>query len=126
DVDLDGLRAADTIELLLLERTQDFRLKPYRQIANFIEEQRAAMRELEAARLAGVRAGERAFLVSEELGFEQRLWNRRAVDRDERPVRAPAERVQRARDQFLACAALAEQQHRRVGRGRAVDRRHHP
>ena len=94
-----------------------------RQVADFVEEQRAAMRQLEASGLAGVRAGERALLVAEQLRLEQRLGNRRAVDGDERAVGAVAERVQRAREELLAGAALPEQQHRRVRRRRAVQRR---
>ena len=53
--------------------------------------------------------------VAEQLALEQRLGQRRAVDRDERPARAPPLLVQRARDQLLAGAALARDQHRRVG-----------
>ncbi len=57
--------------------------------------------------LRWLRAGERALLVAEELGLEQRLGNRGAVDGDERPVGAVARGMQRAREQFLAGAALA-------------------
>ena len=81
-----------------------------------------------SSNLPGLRcdgAGERALLVAEQLGLEQVLGDRRAVDRDERPVGARAERVQRAREQLLAGAALAFEQHRRVGRRRAVQRQRH-
>src|SRR5437899_13108375 len=83
------------------------------------------MRELELARLALRRAGERAFLVAEELRFEQRLGNRSAVDRDKRSIGARAQRVQRAREELLPGAALALEQNRRVGRRRAVQRHRH-
>jgi len=59
--------------------------------------------------------------VPEELALEQPLGHRGAVDRDERPVRAPTAIVQCARDQLLAGAALASHQHRRVGVGDAVE-----
>ena len=114
-VDVQRHRAADALEPLLLERAQDLRLQRQRQLADLVEEQRAAVRELELARLARRRAGERALLVAEQLRLEQRLGNRRAVDRDERAVGARAQRVQRAREQLLAGAALAFEQHRRVG-----------
>ena len=91
-----------------------------RQVADLVEEERAAMRQLEAARLARGGAGERALLVAEQLRLEQRLGNRRAVDRDERSVGARAQRVQRAREQLLAGAALAFEEHGRVGRRRAM------
>ena len=67
------------------------------------------------------RAGERALLVAEDLALEQRLRNRRAVDRDERKRRARAELVDRLRDQLLAGARLAGDQHRRAGRRRLLD-----
>src|SRR6185436_17184045 len=121
-VDVQRRRAADALERLLLERAQDLRLQRQRQIADFIEEQRAAVRELELPRLALRRAGEGALLVAEELGLEQVLGNRRAVDRDKRPVVARAERVEGAREQLLAGAALALEEHRRVGGGGAVQR----
>ena len=62
------------------------------------------------------RAGERALLVAEQLGLEDRLGDRGAVDRDERALRARAVVVERAREQLLAGAALAEQQHGRLAR----------
>ena len=68
--------------------------------------------------LRGDGAGERALLVAEQLALEQRRGNRGAVDGDERPVAARAQRVERAREQLLAGAALAAQQHRGVGRRR--------
>ena len=67
------------------------------------------------AGLARHRAGEGALLVAEQFGLEQVVGNRRAVDGDERPVGPLAERVKRAREQFLAGAALAFEQHGRIG-----------
>ena len=51
-VDLQRRRAADALEPLLLERAQNLRLQRQRQIADFVEEQRAAVRQLELAGLA--------------------------------------------------------------------------
>src|SRR5436190_9978338 len=51
DVDMEETRAADALELLLLERAQDLGLQRERQLADFVEEQRPAMRELELPRL---------------------------------------------------------------------------
>jgi hypothetical protein len=56
-------------------------------------------------------AGERAAFVTEQLGFEQLLGDRRAVQRDEGLVGARAEIVQAAGDQFLAAAGFATDQH---------------
>src|SRR4029078_3005184 len=85
DVDLDGLEAADALELALLDRAQELDLHLDRDLADLVEEQRAAVGELEPAGLARRRAGERALLVAEQLGLHQRLGDRRAVHLDERP-----------------------------------------
>ena len=52
--------------------------------------------------------------VAEELGFEQRLGHRAAVDGHEGPGRAGRFVVNHARDALLADAALAGDEHRRV------------
>jgi hypothetical protein len=54
---------------------------------------------------------------TEHLGFEQVRRDRAAVDGDERLVRPPAVRMDVAGDQLLASAALAHDQHRRIGGG---------
>ena len=62
-----------------------------RHLADLVQENRAAVGDLEEARLAGGRrAGERVFLVAEELRLEERLVQRRAVDLHEALV-APAD-----------------------------------
>ena len=66
-------------------------------------------------------AGESAFFVAEEFGFEQVARDRRGVDGDEGRVLARAVAVQRARHQFLAGAGFAVDQHRGVGGGQAAD-----
>jgi hypothetical protein len=77
------------------------------------------VRQLEDARAAIVRAGERTLLVTEDLALEQRLWNRRAVDGDERERRTRAQLMNRLRDQFLAGARLPGDEHGRL-RGRRL------
>ena len=72
-VDLHRRRSADALEAPLFERAQDLGLQRERQVADLVEEERAAVRHLELARLARDGAGEGALLVAEELGFEQRL-----------------------------------------------------
>ena len=73
------------------------------------------MRELELARLARHGAGKGPLLMPEQLGFQQVVGNRRAIDRDKRPVGPIAQRVERAREQLLARAAFTLEQHRGVG-----------
>ena len=72
--------------------------------------------QLELAALLGHRAGERALLVAEQLGLDQLLGDRRAVHLDERGARARLLcSVDLARDQLLAGAVLAGDQHPAVG-----------
>ena len=59
--------------------------------------------------------------MAEDLALEQRFGNRRAVDRDERERRARAELMDRLRDQLLAGARLAGDEHRRRGGRRQFD-----
>ena len=78
-VDFHGARGADGLELPGLKHAQQFDLEVKRQIAHFVQEDRAAMGELEAALPILSGAGESAFHVPEKLGFEQlRLESRRS------------------------------------------------
>ena len=82
--------AADRPHRPLLQRAQQLRLQRERQLADLVEEERAAVRLHEEARARAARVGEGAARVAEQLALEQRLGHRGAVDGDERPVRAPA------------------------------------
>ena len=113
-VDLNRARSAEPFELLFLEHAQDLRLRALAHVADFVEEQRAAVGLLEAADAHAVRAGEGALLVTEELGLEQVFLKRSRVDLDERAFSARRSVVDRAGDQFLARAGLAANQHGRV------------
>ena len=113
--------AADALDREILDGPQQLGLRRQRQVGHFVEEQRAAVGVLELA-AAAADAGGRALFDAEQLGLEQRLDQRRAVDGDERPVAAPAQLVDLARDQLLADAALAFQQHREIGGRHSLDR----
>ena len=82
DVDRDLLAPADPLDHPLLQEAQQLGLQPERQVADLVEEQRCRRSacSMRARRLLD-RAGEGAALVAEQLGFEQRLGDRRAVDR---------------------------------------------
>ena len=56
---------------LLLQHAQQLRLQLERDVADLVEKQRAAVRQLEAADPLRDRAGERAALVAEELALQQ-------------------------------------------------------
>src|SRR5439155_2747377 len=77
------------------------------------EADRPALGGLQQAQLRAARVGEGAPLEAEHLGLEQRLGDRRAIDVDERPVRARPGAMQHAREQPLARSRLALDQDRR-------------
>ena len=78
---------------------------------DFIKKQAAAVGVLDLADPAFAGAGEGVGLVAENLAFEQVFRQAAAVEGDELLAFAPAEVVQAARDQFLASAGFALDQH---------------
>ena len=82
-----GLFDADRDDLALLERGQQLGLQMKRQIPDLVEEQGALVGGLEPPDAIACRTGERAFDVTEQLGFEQGLAGRAEVDGDHRHAR---------------------------------------
>ena len=95
------------------------------EVADLVEKQRAGVRELEPSDAAVRRAGERALLVPEHLALDEIARNRRAVHAHERAVASRARAVDRRRDELLARAGFAGDQHARVGRRDARDQSAH-
>jgi hypothetical protein len=103
---------------------KDLGLQRRRHFANLVEHDRAVLGEFEFADTGRACAGERPALVPEQLTLEQISGQRGAVYFDERlraPVRSPMEL---ARDDVLANAALAADQHVDVAVGNALDHVH--
>ena len=118
DAHVDALHvvAAERLHLLLLQHAQQLGLQGARHVADLVEEQRAAVGELELAVAAlAIRAGVGAGGHAEELGLEQRVGDGGDVHAHERPRGAHARRVDGMREQLLAGAGLAGEQHRAVG-----------
>jgi len=106
---------ADLLQLAGLEESQQQTLHAQGHVADFVEEQRAAVGGFEQAGLVIGRAGERAANVAEELRLEKRLGNGAAVERDE-PLHAPRTVVvDGACDNFFAGAGLSGHENRAVG-----------
>jgi PAS domain S-box-containing protein len=118
---LDGLPAADPLELLLLQEPEHLGLGRERHVADLVQEDRPVVALLELADPLPVRPGERAPLVAEQLALDQPLGQRGTVDGEERLVGPAAVVVQRPGDQFLADAALAEDKDVHVLVGDAAD-----
>ena len=120
-----GMVTSHAIELAVGEHPEQARLELGRHVSNLVEEQRAAVGLLETAEAPGLGAGECAAFVAEQLGFQQLAGNRRGVECDERRRCPRTMTMQRPRDEFLAGARLAGDQHRQVRSGEPADRAKH-
>src|SRR5262249_5650106 len=112
DVDLAALGVAHPLEGPLLEDAEEFGLHRQRELADFVEEEGAVVRELEPTGTRRDGAGERALHVTEELGLEESLWDGGTVDFHEgrgAPARQP---MQHPADELLAGSRLPGHQHR--------------
>src|ERR1019366_2004154 len=101
----DGLRSSHARDAALFEDAQEVELQLRADVADLVEEERAAVRGHEPAFAALNGAREGPLLVAEQLGFEERLRERSARHRDERLVVAPARAVGRASSSVPCMAA---------------------
>src|SRR4029079_8430737 len=128
DVALDGRRAADALELLLLEHAKQLRLKVEAHLGDLVAQPRAAVRPFERDFDALDRAGESALLVAEQRALDQTLRQSGAIQLNERTVAALALHVDRAREQFLTRAGFALEENggaRRRGGGDGLQHTSH-
>ena len=99
--------AADRLDFAALQKSQQVGLHLQGHLGNFIEEDRAPVRRFQAAHAVSIGAREAAACVTEELGLEQRIGDRRAIYRDVGPRRTRGVSVDVLRDDVLADSALA-------------------
>ena len=124
-VDLDGRLTAHSIELAFRQHAQQPRLQGRRHVADFVEEQRAAVGLLEASAAQSVGAGEGTLLVAEQLRLQKIRGKGRRVEGDEGFVGARTVAVQSACHELLACARFPGDQHCHAGAGQPADRAEH-
>ena len=122
-----GLVAADALELVLLEHAQHLRLRLERHVADLVEEAACRRRPPRTcprgARSAPVKAP--FSCPKSSLSTSSRLIAAQFIATNGlRAARAAV--VERLRDQLLAGAALAADEHREVGVGDPVDGLEHP
>src|SRR5207237_6575542 len=103
---LEDFGATDAAEFALLEHPKKLGLQFERQVADLVEEQSAALRQLEPASASLGRAGEGASLVPEKFALEQSVRDCRAVDRYEWRLRALRFQMDHAGQQVFAGPAL--------------------
>ena len=75
-------------------------------VAHFVQEQCAAIGKLEYADLVMIGACKRSFSMAEQLAFQQRVVESRAIHGNDGLARAWTVEVNVARDQLFACAAF--------------------
>ena len=110
-------RGSDALELPFLQHAEKLHLNLLWQITDLVQEDRAAVGQLETPLPRRHGARECAFLMTEQLAFDQRRRKRGAVDTHQRTGMPPAPLVQRAGEQFLASPRRTQQQHARIRRG---------
>jgi hypothetical protein len=126
DVDPQRFVGSQRLDGPLLEHPQQLGLRGQRHLRHLVEQQRPAVGRPEPPLAPPDRAGEGAALVAEQLRLQQRVGERRAVDRHEGAAVPGPALVQGAGDQLFAGAALAADQDRRVAGGDGVDPIHEP
>ncbi len=125
-IDLVFAVRADALQLAVLQHAQELGLHGERQLADFVQKERAAIGEFEFAAPVGKRARDRAAHVPEQLAFDECIRQRRAVQADERLVGARRRRVYLAGDEFLADARFARDEHGQIARCDDGDVVHQP
>ncbi len=115
-IDLLRLHRANPADLAFLQDPEQTCLCLERQFADLVEKQSATVSGFDQPGAASAGAGEGAFLVPEQFGFDQRFRDGRAVDGNHRGLGAAREVMQSAGDQFLAGARFALDQHVGIGR----------
>src|SRR5690554_3230575 len=114
-IHLDGGGAAYPVKLAVGQYPQQSGLGVGGHVADFVQEQSAAVGLLEPALAGGRSAGEGTFFVAEQFRFNQVFGDGRHVQGDERVVGPGAVVVQGLGHQFLAGAAFAVNQYGNVG-----------
>ena len=115
--------AAETFHFAGFKDAEDFRLCPETHIGDFVQKERAAVRQLKAALSPLVRAGIRAALVPEKFVFHKLIRHRRAIQRNERFLRARALRMDSLGDELFAAPVFAGNQHGKFACGDAANLR---
>ena len=120
-VDAERLDPADPEQLAVLDHAEQPHLDGLAELADLVEEERPEVGLLEPPLALRDRAGEGAALVTEQLGVDELGGHRTAVDAQERLVATLRALVDRAGDDLLAGARLAEQQDVEIARRDHVD-----
>jgi hypothetical protein len=108
-------RPPTPLDPAILQHAQQLDLHVVRHVADLVEKQGAAVGFLEAPRALDMGAGEAAFFMAEQFGFDEVAGNGAAIDGDAGGPGARAGGVDGARDHFLAAAGRAGDDHGGIG-----------
>src|SRR4029434_7962663 len=109
-VNADRLGPPDPLKFAFLKKPQQFGLKLRGNVADFIEENRAPVRQFDFASFELQGAGKRPLFMTEKLALQEFFRQSDTVDRNKRLVFSIARVMDRSGEYLLACSALAEQQ----------------
>jgi hypothetical protein len=112
-VDRLAARAAEPTDGAFLDDLQQLGLHGERQQSHLVQEDGAPARRLEQTGLGLPRIGEGSALEAEELGFQECVGDRAAVDVDERPGGSDARAMDGGGQESLAGPGVAEDEDRR-------------
>ena len=110
-----GAARADRLHFAILQHAQQLDLRIERHFADFVEEDRAHVGGDELADMTVERAGEGAAFMTEQLRFDQVGRDGAAIDGHHRLLVARGSGMDSARDDILADAAFALDQHGHAG-----------
>ncbi len=111
----------DTLNIAILQDAQQLRLQRQRQLADFVEEQRAVIGHLKFAAAVADSPGKRPFHVTEQLALRHALRQRRAVEVHQRVSRTRRSLMHRLRHQLLTGPRFAADQHVQIRGGDNLD-----
>src|SRR6185295_5578315 len=109
---------ADGLNFAAFEKSQQEGLHPQAHVADFVQEERAPIRQLELARLVAVGARKAAANMPEQLRLEETLWEAGAVQRNEGTFGTRRHVVDLSSDEIFSDPALAGDEHLGVALGR--------
>src|SRR5690606_32558299 len=99
-----------------LEQPKQLDLHRKGDVADLVEKEGAARRGVDESALGSIRPGERALLVAEELGLEERFGQTAALHGHERTVPAQAHPVKRPGSELLPRPRFTQDQNGHVAR----------
>src|SRR5437867_5907800 len=120
-IHLDDSLSTEPLDLSLLNHAQKIRLHGERKLADFVQEDRAAIPFLEQSLLLGDSAGESASFIAKQLTLQQAFTERSAIHRNESFMRSGTVPVNRVCDQLFPRAAGAEDQNRPLAGSNPAD-----